>query len=194
MTLLILGLAIFLGMHSIHMLAPNFREAGINKLGLWGWKGLFAVISIVGFVLLVMGYGEARQDPTWLYQTPNWTRHLVALLMIPAMILLVAAYIPGNRLKARMGHPMLLATKIWALAHLFANGGLHDVILFGVFLAWAVADFIVNRKRDRAAGKTYPVAGIGRDIAVVVVGLGLYVAFVMKLHVLLMGVPPFTMG
>lgn len=194
MTLLILGLAIFLGTHSIHMLAPGFRQAGINKLGLWGWKGIFAVISIIGFVLLVMGYGEARQDPTWLYHAPTWTRHLAALLMIPAMVLLVATYIPGTRMKASMGHPMLIATKTWALAHLFANGGLHDVILFGAFLAWAVADFIVSRKRDRAAGTTYPAVGASRDVIAVVLGLVLYGAFTMKLHVWLMGVAPFPMG
>jgi len=193
MTLLITGLIIFLGMHSIHMLAPDFRQAGMQKLGTWGWKGVFAVISIVGFVLLVIGYGEARStDPTWLWQSPAWMSHPVALLMIPAMILLVAAYVPGNRMKARIGHPMLLATKIWALAHLLANGGLHDLVLFGAFLAWAVADFIVSRKRDRAAGKTYPVAGVGRDITVVVLGLVLYGAFVAKLHVWLMGVVPIS--
>lgn len=192
MTTLILGLAIFLGTHSLHMLAPGFRQAGIDKLGLWGWKGGIAIASIAGFVLLVMGYGEARQDPTWLYHAPTWTRHIAALLMIPAMILLVAAYVPGNRMKARMGHPMLLATKTWALAHLIANGGLHDIVLFGAFLAWAVAAFIVGRKRDRAAGKTYPVAGISRDITAVVLGVVLYGAFTMKLHVWLMGVAPFS--
>ena len=193
MTLLITGLIIFLGMHSIHMLAPGFRQAGMQKLGTWGWKGVFAVISIAGFVLFVIGYGEARStDPTWLWQSPGWMSHLVALLMIPAMILLVATYIPGTYMKARMGHPMLLATKIWALAHLLANGGLHDLVLFGAFLAWAVADFIVSRKRDRAAGTTYPAAGVSRDITAVVLGLVLYGAFVMKLHVWLMGVVPIS--
>lgn len=191
MTLLILGLLVFLGTHSIHMIAPGLREAGIDKLGTWGWKGLFAVVSIAGFVFLVLGYGEARADPTWLWHSPAWMSHLVALLMIPAMILLVAAYVPGTYMRARMGHPMLLATKIWALAHLLANGGVHDVVLFGAFLAWAVAAFIVNRKRDRAAGRTWPAVGVSRDIMAVVLGLVLYGAFTFKLHLWLMGVAPF---
>lgn len=191
MALLITGLIIFLGVHSIHMIAPGFRQAGMDKLGTWGWKGIFAVISIAGFVLFVMGYGEARMDPVWLWHSPGWMSHLVALLMIPAMILLVATYVPGTHMKARMGHPMLLATKIWALSHLLVNGGVHDVILFGAFLAWAVAAFIVNRKRDRAAGKTYPAVGASRDIIAVVLGLVLYGAFTAKLHVWLMGVAPF---
>lgn len=191
MTLLITGLIVFLGAHSIHMIAPGLREAGIGKLGTWGWKGLFAVVSIVGFVFLVMGYGEARVDPTWLWHSPAWMSHLVALLMIPAMILLVAAYVPGTHMRARMGHPMLLATKIWALVHLLANGGVHDVVLFGAFLAWAVAAFIVNRKRDRAAGRTYPAVGVSRDIIAGVLGLVLYGAFTFKLHLWLMGVAPF---
>lgn len=187
---LILGLTIFLGMHSIYMFAPGVRRAGIDKLGLWGWKGVFAVISIAGFVLLVMGYGAARTDPTWLWHSPAWMSHIVALLMIPAMILLVATYVPGTRIKARVGHPMLLATKIWALAHLLANGGLHDVILFGAFLAWAVTGYVVKRKRDRASGTAFPTAGVNRDIAAVVLGLVLYAAFTFKLHVWLIGVPP----
>lgn len=191
MTLLILGLLVFLGAHSIHMIAPGLREAGIDKLGTWGWKGVFAVVSIAGFVFLVMGYGEARMNPTWLWHSPTWMSHLVALLMIPAMILLVAAYVPGTHMRARMGHPMLLATKIWALAHLLANGGVHDVVLFGAFLAWAVAAFIVNRKRDRAAGETYPAVGVSRDITAAVLGLVLYGAFTFKLHLWLMGVAPF---
>lgn len=190
MTLLILGLIIFLGMHSIHMMAPGLRQAGMARLGTRGWKGVFAVISIAGFVLLVMGYGEARMEPTWIWQSPAWMSHVVALLMVPAMILLVATYVPGTYMKARMGHPLLLATKIWALAHLLANGGVHDLILFGAFLAWAVADFIVSRKRDRAAGTTYPAVGVSRDIIAVVLGLALYLAFIFKLHVWLMGVPP----
>lgn len=188
MTLLILGLLVFLGAHSIHMIAPGLREAGIDKLGVWGWKGLFAVVSIAGFVFLVMGYGEARVDPTWLWHSPGWMSHLVALLMIPAMILLVAAYVPGTHMRARMGHPMLLATKIWALAHLLANGDQASMLLFGGFLAWAVADRILVKRR----GERVPVQAEGRthnDITAVVAGLALYFAFVFALHEWLIGVP-----
>jgi len=104
--------------------------------------------------------------------------------------LLAAAYIPGNRIKARLGHPMLLATKVWALAHLIANGTLADLLLFGGFLVWAIADFAVSRRRDRAEGVTYPALGIGRDMAVLVAGLVGYVVFAFWLHGLLIGVRP----
>ena len=191
MLMLIAGLVLFLGIHSVNMLAPGWRAGSVAKLGLWGWKGLVAVVSLVGFVLIVVGYGEARQQAVWLWTSPVWTRHLAALLMLPAMILLVATYVPGNRIKARVGHPMLLATKVWALAHLFANGALHDLLLFGGFLAWSVAGFIIHRRRDRAAGTRYAAAGIGRDLTTLVVGVVVWALFSFHLHRWLMGVGPF---
>ena len=191
MTALIAGLFLFLGIHSLNMLAPALRNRMVDRLGLIGWKGVFAVISLAGFVLLVWGYGEARSEPVWLWQSPVWTRHLAALLMLPAMILLVATYVPGTRIKARIGHPMLLATKIWALAHLAANGTLADLVLFGAFLVWAVAGFVVFRRRDRASGRQYPVAGIVRDMTAVVAGAVLWALFAFHLHRLLIGVGPF---
>ncbi len=191
MTALIAGLLLFLGIHSLNMLAPAVRNRMVSRLGLIGWKGVFAVISLIGFVLLVWGYGQTRSEPVWLWQSPVWTRHLASLLMLPAMILLVATYVPGTRIKARIGHPMLLATKIWALAHLAANGTLADLVLFGSFLIWAVAGFVILRRRDRASARQYPVAGIGRDIIAVVVGVVLWGLFAFHLHRLLMGVGPF---
>lgn len=191
MTALIAGLFLFLGIHSLNMLAPALRIHMVDRLGLIGWKGLFAVISLTGFVLLVWGYGETRSAPVWLWQSPVWTRHLASLLMLPAMILLVAAYVPGTRIKARIGHPMLLATKVWALAHLAANGSLADLLLFGSFLIWAVAGFVVFRRRDRATGRQYPSAGIARDITAVLVGLALWGLFAFYLHRLLIGIGPF---
>lgn len=191
MWLLIVGLVLFLGMHSSNLLAPGLRAGALSRIGVLPWKGLYALVSLAGFALLVIGYGEARMQPTWLWVSPVWTRHLAALLMLPALILLVAAYVPGSRIKARLGHPMLLATKIWALAHLLANGAVHEVILFGSFLAWAVFGFIVLRKRDRASGKHYPLAGISRDIAAVVLGVALWAGFSFYLHRMLFGVAPF---
>jgi uncharacterized membrane protein len=191
MTALIAGLIVFLGIHSVNMLAPAVRDGMVQRLGLLGWKGLFAVISLAGFVLLVWGYGEARSAPVWLWQSPVWTRHLASLLMLPAMILLVAAYVPGNRIRARIGHPMLLATKIWALAHLFANGTLADLLLFGSFLLWSVAGFVIFRRRDRARGVQYPRAGLSRDVVVVGAGVLLWGLFAFHLHRLLIGVGPF---
>ncbi|MFG1495452.1 NnrU family protein [Saccharospirillum sp. HFRX-1] len=190
MAALILGLVLFLGAHSVRIFIPGVRTALLEKLGEMTWKGLFSVVSLVGLALIVWGYGQARMAPVWLWVSPIWTYHLAALLMLLAFVLLAAAYIPGNRIKAKMGHPMLLATKVWALAHLLANGTLADLLLFGSFLVWAIADFAVSRRRDRAEGVTYPALGVSRDLAVLVVGLVGYGVFAFWLHGLLIGVNP----
>jgi uncharacterized membrane protein len=191
MSLLILGLVLFLGTHSVRIVADDWRGARIARLGLMPWKGIVAVISIIGFVLIVWGYGEARSNPIVLYSPPVWTRHIAALLTVPAFILLVAAYIPGTRIKRAVGHPMVAAVKIWAFAHLLANGTLADVVLFGAFLAWAVAGYIAARRRDRAAGTVFTVGPVSRDIAAVVIGLAAWAAFAFWLHVAWIGVRPF---
>ncbi len=191
MTLLVLGLVIFLGVHSTRVFADGWRSRRIAAMGELPWKGVYTVLSLVGFVLIVQGYGAARIDLVVLYNPPIWTRHLAALLTLPAFILLAAAYVPGNRIKARVGHPMVLGVKVWAIAHLIANGSLADVLLFGAFLAWSAASFSAARKRDRAANRTYPALGIGRDIAVIVGGLVAWAAFAVWLHGLLIGVRPF---
>lgn len=191
MTVMILGLILFLGIHSTRLFAPHWRQGMIDKLGPYGWKGLYAVISIVGFVLLVWGYGQARMTMSWLWVPPVWTKHLAALLTIPAFILLAAAYVPGTKIKAKLGHPMVLATKTWAFAHLLSNGSWADIILFGSFLAWSVPLYVISRRRDRLAGVSYPAKGIARDGIAVVVGLVAWAAFAFYLHALLIGVRPF---
>ena len=137
------------------------------------------------------GYGQSRLAPVVLWVPPVATRHIAATLMLLAVVLLVAAYVPGNAIKAKLHHPMILAVKTWALAHLLANGNLADVLLFGAFLAWAVADFISCRKRDRAAGTVYPAGKAVPTVVTVVVGLAVYGGFVMYLHKWLIGVPVF---
>jgi uncharacterized membrane protein len=192
MTLLLAGLLLFLGAHSVRIFADDWRTARIAAMGPLAWKAAYSVVSIIGFVLIAYGYGLSRQAPIDLWTPPVWTRHLAALVTLPVFILLTAAYIPGTRIKATLKHPMILGVKAWALAHLIANGRLSDVILFGAFLAWAILDFRAARSRDRAQGITYPAAeGLARDIAVVVVGLGVWVAFAMALHAPLIGVQPF---
>jgi len=193
MLLLILGLIVFLGVHSTRLFAPQWRARQIAAKGLKAWKGLYALASIVGFVLIIYGYGQARLDPTWLWVSPVWTRHLAALLTLPAFILLAATYIPGSSLKARIGHPMLLGVKFWALAHLIANGSLADLLLFGGFLAWATALFVISRKRDRLAGVSYGKGKPAMDAVVVIVGLVAWAAFAMYLHGVLIGVKPLGM-
>ena len=191
MTLLLLGLALFLGVHSTRIVADGWRTATIARVGEKPWKGIYSLLSIAGFVLLVIGYGAARQSPVVLFAPPVWTRHLAALLTIPAFVLLVAAYVPGNAIKRAIGHPMVAGVKVWALAHLLANGTLADVLLFGTFLAWAVLSFIAARRRDRAAGTTYPAGPGSRTAITVVVGLVAWAVFAFALHRPLIGVAPF---
>lgn len=192
MSFLILGLLLFLGTHSIRMIADDWRTRQIARLGERPWKALYALVSLLGFVLLVWGYGLTRDAPVELWHPPQWTHHVVALLTLPAFVLLVAAYVPRNRIKATLGHPMLAGVKLWAFAHLLANGRLGDVLLFGGFLAWAVADFISARRRDRAAGTRYPAGTAARDAMAVAIGLVAWAWFAVSGHLWLIGVAPFA--
>lgn len=148
---LVLGLLLFLGAHSTRVVAEDWRGRQLARWGEKGWKGAVALVSLVGFVLLIWGYGQARQAPVLLWQPPRGMNHLAALLTLVAFILLVAAYVPRNAIRARLRHPMVLSVKIWALAHLLANGTLAAGVLFGAFLIWAVVDFRAARQRDRAS-------------------------------------------
>jgi uncharacterized membrane protein len=188
MTLLLLGLVIFLGLHSVSIVAPAWRDAQVAARGEGAWKGIYSVASLIGFALLVYGYGLARQSPVVLYTPPVWMRHVALLLMVPVFPLLFAAYLPG-RIKAAAKHPMLLATKIWATAHLLANGTLNDVLLFGAFLAWAVADRISVKRRPVRPLPGAPARPLN-DVIALVGGLGLYAVFLMGLHARLIGVSP----
>jgi uncharacterized membrane protein len=152
---------------------------------------VYSLLSIAGFVLLIWGYGLSRAAPVDIWQPPVFTRHLASLLTLPAFVLLAAAYVPGTRIKARLGHPMILAVKLWALAHLLSNGRLGDVLLFGGFLVWAVFDFRAARARDRQAALVRPAGSAARDVVAVVVGLAAWAVFAMFLHGWLIGVRPF---
>lgn len=189
MSYLLPGLVLFLGVHSIGIFAPAWRAAMIERLGDATWKALFTVAAVIGFVLLVHGYGVARVDPQVLYTTPPFMRHVAALLMLPVFPLLLATYLPG-RIKLAVRHPMLTATKAWALAHLLVNGTVADVLLFGGFLVWAVADRIAAGKR--AVPRATPAAPAGRwnDLLAVAGGLVLYVVFIAWAHERLIGVVP----
>lgn len=149
MTMLIWGLVLFLGVHSLRVFAEGWRTALRQRMGENAFKGVYSVVSIVGFALIVWGYAAARQQPLVLWVSPAWTRHLAALLTLPAFVLLVAAYVPGNAIKARLHHPMVIAVKVWAFAHLLANNTLADLLLFGGFLVWAALSFRAARGRDR---------------------------------------------
>ena len=186
MGVLILGLVLFLGVHSVRIVADGWRSRGEGA-----WKGLYSVLSIVGLVLVVWGYGLARQQPVVLWVPPVATRHIAALLTLVAFILLTAPYVPRNGIKARLHHPMVLGVKVWAFAHLLANGNLADVVLFGSFLLWAALSFRAARARDRAAGTVYAPGTASATVITLVVGTVAWVVFTLWLHVLLIGVRPF---
>ena len=188
MLYLIIGLVLFLGAHSVEIFSSTFRANAVARMGERPWKGLYTLISIAGFILIIWGYGQARQDPILLYAPPVWMRHLSALIMLPVFPLILAAYLPG-RIKAALKHPMLAGVKFWALAHLLANGMLADVLLFGSFLAWAVADRISFKRRVMRPIHTAPPDKMN-DVIAVVAGLAIYVAFVLWLHTWMIGVSP----
>ncbi len=188
MTVLIIGLAIFLGVHSFSIVSTDFRNRAIGRMGEGAWKGVYAFVSLAGFVLIVYGFGLARQTPVVLYTPPGWMRHITFLLMLPVFPLLMAAYLPG-RIKTAMKHPMLAAVKFWSLAHLLSNGMLADVLLFGAFLVWAVLDRISLKRRAPQSLHTAP-PGRFNDAIAVVTGLAIYALFIVWAHRWLFGVSP----
>lgn len=190
MLMLILGLALFLGVHSTRIVADGWRSQMVAKLGPLPWKSVYAVASILGFIVLVVGFRMARQDTMVLYSPPRFMVHVTALLMVLSMILFVAAYIPRNWFKAKFHHPQVLSVKVWSLAHLLSNGVAADVVLFGAFLVWAVFNFRAARQRDRANNTIYPPGNaIGTSITVAA-GLVAWSVFALLLHGPLIGVRP----
>ncbi len=193
---LVLGLLLFLGAHSTRVVAEDWRGRQLARWGEKGWKGAVALVSLAGFILLIWGYGQARQAPVLLWQPPRGMNHLAALLTLIAFILLVAAYVPRNAIRARLRHPMVLSVKIWALAHLLANGTLAAVVLFAAFLVWAVVDFRAARQRDRAAAlqaeaDAVPLPSSGLATALtVVIGAVAWAGFAFWAHGAWIGVRP----
>ena len=190
MSVLVLGLVIFLGAHSVRIFADPWRTRQIARLGEMGWKGAYSVVSAVGLALLMWGYGIARRDPVVLWAPPVWAPHLAALLTLIAFILFLAAYIPGNHFKAWVKHPMALSAAFWAFAHLLANGTLNAVVLFAAFLVWGVLAYLAARRRDLALGVVYPAGTVARDGIAVVGGAVAWVVFAFWLHGWWIGVRP----
>ena len=190
MLVLILGLVLFLGIHSLRIFADDWRGRQIARMGLMRWKVLYAAVAIAGFVLLCWGFGLARQQPVLLYVPPLWLRHLNALFTLVAFVLFIAARVPRNHFKEKLHHPQVLAVKVWAFGHLLATGMLHDMVLFGAFLLWAVVLFAVSRRRDRREATVYAAGTVQGDVLTVVIGGALWLAFVLRLHLWLIGVSP----
>jgi uncharacterized membrane protein len=191
MTLMLIGLLLFLGTHSVRIVAEPWRSATRARIGPLAWRGVYSLLSIAGFVAIVWGYGIARQQPVVLWEPPVAMRHIAALLTLVAFVLLAAAYVPGNAIKARLGHPMVAGVKVWAFAHLLANGTLADGLLFGAFVAWAVLSFRASRARDRAAGTAYAAGSAAGTAVTVLVGVAAWAAFAFWAHAAWIGVRPF---
>ena len=195
LTYLIVGLVLFLGVHSVRVFANDWRTRTLVRMGEKPFKGIYALVSIAGFALLVWGYGQARQQGVMLWMPPTAMRHVAALLTLVAFVLLAAAYVPGNQIKAKLHHPMVLGTKVWAFAHLLANGSLADTVLFGSFLVWSVLLFAASRKRDRREQTVYAAGTVGATAITVAAGVVAWAVFAFWLHRVLLGVSPFgSMG
>ena len=191
MLTMIVGLMLFLGSHSVRIYANNWREEFIEQRGELTWLGLIAITSLIGFILIILGYSQTRIEPIMIWSPPIWTKHIAAILTLPAFILVVTAYIPGTKIKTIISHPMIIGVKLWAFAHLFANGMLVDIILFGSFLIWAIMDFRASRKRDKAEAIEYSSISVTRDLLSIAIGLGVWIGFALVLHAVLIGVKPF---
>jgi uncharacterized membrane protein len=191
MTMMLIGLAIFLGTHSVRIVADRWRTAQIARIGEGPWKIAYSLLSLIGFALLVWGYSMARNAPGVVWTPPTAMRHIAGLLTLIAFVFLAAAYVPRNAIKARLHHPMVLGVKVWAFAHLLANGTPADMILFGSFLVWAILSFSAARRRDRMAGTKYPPGTTAGTLAAVAVGIAAWALFAFWLHGLLIGVRPF---
>lgn len=191
MTYLVAGLLIFLGVHSVRIFADGWRTQMLQRRGEAAYKGVYTLLALVGLGLIIYGFGVAREAPVMLWIPPAGMRHAAALLTLVAFILLAAAYVPRNGIKARVHHPMVLGVKSWALGHLLATGSVAHLLLFGSFLVWGVLNFIAARKRDRLAGTQYPAGTLGGTAITVVVGVAAWAAFAFKLHGLLIGIRPF---
>jgi uncharacterized membrane protein len=191
MLYLVLGLVVFLGAHSVRIVAEGWRTGTVARIGPNAWKMVYSVVSLVGFGLIIWGFGQARMQPVQWWSPPVGMRHAASLLTLLAFVLLAAAYVPGNGIKARVHHPMVLGVKVWALAHLLANGNSAHVVLFGAFLVWAVLNFSAARRRDRVAGTVYPPGRAVATVMTVVAGVVAWLVFAMWLHGWWIGIRPF---
>lgn len=187
MSYLIVGLVIFLGVHSVSIASHRWRDRMVARLGAGPWRGLYSLVALAGLALIFYGYGRAREAPVILYVPPVWLRDTAVMLMVFVLPLVFAAYFPGL-IRAVLKHPMLVAVKLWATLHLLANGSLADVVLFGSVLAWAVADRISLKRRPARPIHTAPPSKWNDAIAIVL-GVAVYAVLVAGGHAWLTGMP-----
>lgn len=187
MTFLVIGLILFLGTHSLRLVAPGWREGVVARVGEGPFKGVVSIVSLVGLVLLIWGFGRASEEPAFIYDPPLWTRHVAEALMLPALVLFVAGNLPPGRIRRALRYPMLIGTLIWSIAHLFVNGEAATFVLFGAVFVWSLADILDQRNRPRVIAASAPIAN---DVIAIVIGVALYGLLVWRLHLWLFGVSP----
>lgn len=186
LAILITGLVLFLGVHSVRIAAPQFRDQRVEAMGAGAWRGIYSLISAVGLLLVVIGFARSQPLATVIFVPPFWMVHVTVLLMAFSFISMAVYAVPAGRLKPALKHPMLVSVKLWALAHLLSNGDVASLILFLSFLAWAVVDRISARRRGAAVAEPGPVHN---DVIAVLAGLAVWLLFIWKLHEWLIGVP-----
>jgi uncharacterized membrane protein len=191
MQYLVLGLVLFLGVHSLRIVADDWRFRTLARLGEAKFKGIYSLISLAGFALVIWGFGQARQTPVILWIAPVGLRHALSLVNLVAFVFLVAAYVPRNGLKARLHHPMVLGVMAWSVAHLAVNGFLAHVVLFGSFAAWSIASYVAAVQRDRVQGTVYAAGNTTSTIVTLVGGVVAWAVFAFLLHGMLIGTRPF---
>jgi len=190
MTLLMVGLVLFLGIHSVRIVADGARDGFIATRGKGAWKGFYALASAVGLFCIIWGYGAARSQPVLLWAPLSGTRPIAIALMLLAFVLIVAAYVPGNAVKARLHHPMVLSVMAWAVAHLLVKNTLAGLLLFGSFGVWAALSFQAARQRDKAGGVAYAPGRLVPTLITFVVGAAAWAAFSRWGHGAWLGVQP----
>ncbi|NLS04401.1 NnrU family protein [Rhizobium sp. P32RR-XVIII] len=194
MALLIIGIILFLGLHLVRVIAPGFRQSMIASLGENGWRIAYSVVSILSLIVLIYGFGQARQVTGMLYNPPVWMAHIAITLMLIALICLAASLLPAGHIAVRTKHPMVLSVKIWAFAHLLANGETSSVLLFGAFLAWGVILRISLKRRQRAGElKLRPFVSGKFDLYAIVIGAVAWALLIWRVHEWLIGVSPLAM-
>lgn len=187
MTLFILGCLLFFIPHSLQIVYPQLRAAVVARYNPHLWQAGYSLVSIVGLVLLIKGYGELRfSSPLW-YVPPVWMRHVTGVLMLPVFVLIIATYFPG-KIKQRLHHPMLIATIIWGVAHLFSNGRVIDVLLFGIFALWAAMDLISTAWRAPSHEIRHAPQKPWNDAIAVIGGLAIYGLLVWRAHQWITGI------
>ena len=191
LAVLVLGLVVFIGSHAVSM-ARGARTDAVNRIGEVPYKIVYSLVAILGVVLIGWGYAQYRATG-WvqIWNPPGFMRHVTVALMWPSIVAIAAAYSPGH-IKSTLKHPMLVGVKLWAFAHLLANGDLGSIVLFGSVLAWAVVDRISLKRRSDAGGPPIPIGGWKNDIVAVIAGTLVYLALGFVFHPLVIGVPAFT--